>query len=329
MKIDFHTHIIPESFPDFIRKHGGDRWPLIEKTSACCAKIMVAGKVFREITDQCWDASTRITDMDQEHVNRQVLSVVPVTFSYWASPAGAIDICRYQNDFIGEVVNNNPARFYGLGVVPLQNADSAIAEMDRLMHELKLHGIEIGSNVSGENLDDPSLRPFFAAAAQWNVPIFIHPWEVVGRERMPRNNLTYTVGMPSETALAGASILWSGLLQHHPTLKICLAHGGGSLPYILPRLDQMWQVGAKFRQTENQPSHYAKSLYFDSLVYDPINIRYLIDRFGANKILLGTDYPFLIREMPPGKVLDEMPELNEEHRRMIEGENALRFLNFI
>ncbi|WP_442865107.1 amidohydrolase family protein [Alkalihalobacillus sp. CinArs1] len=326
MRVDFHTHVIPKNLPDFAEKYGG-KWPTLEQTCACGANIMVEGNLFREVTDQVWDPDKRIQDMDREGVDIQVLSPVPVTFSYWADTKAAVEMSKIQNDFIAKTVTDNPARFVGLGTVPMQNAKSAIQEMDRCMHELNLNGIEIGTNVNGENLDAPQFLDFFEKAEEWNVPLFIHPWETMAKDRTPRHNFMYTVGMPSETALAAASLIWSGVIEKFPNLKICFAHGGGSFPYILPRLDQGWKVWPHLRLTTHPPSHYVQNFYFDSLSYDSLNIKYLIDRFGHERVMMGSDYPFLLREIPPGKVIDEMDDLSKEQSEKILGENALRFLN--
>ncbi|MGG1214992.1 amidohydrolase family protein [Micromonospora provocatoris] len=327
MRVDFHTHIIPEDIPNFVEKFGGERWPTLEKTCTCGANIMVAGKVFREVTDQVWSPEKRIQDMDAEGVDIQVLSPIPVTFSYWAEPHAAEEMARIQNDFIANTVKQYPKRFIGLGTVPLQDVEVAIREMDRCIHELGLKGIEIGTNINGKNLDDPAFTAFFEMAEKWQVPLFIHPWETLGKDRMPRHNFMYTVGMPSETALAAASLINGGVIEKFPKLKVCFAHGGGSFPYILPRLDQGWKVWPHLRLTSKPPSYYAKNFYFDSLNYDPLNLQYLIDRFGVDKIVMGSDYPFLLREIPPGKIVDETLHLSEEQRRDILGRNALAFLN--
>jgi len=327
MRVDFHTHIIPDYIPNFVEKFGGERWLTLEKTCTCGANIMVAGQVFREVTDQVWSPEKRIQDMDAEGVDIQVLSPIPVTFSYWAEAHAAEEMARIQNDFIANTVKQYPKRFIGLGTVPLQDVEVAIREMDRCIHELGLKGIEIGTNVNGRNLDDPAFTAFFEMAEKWEVPLFIHPWETLGKDRMPRHNFMYTVGMPSETALAAASLINGGVIEKFPKLKVCFAHGGGSFPYILPRLDQGWKVWPHLRLTSKPPSYYAKNFYFDSLNYDPLNLQYLIDRFGADKIVMGSDYPFLLREIPPGKIVDETLHLSEEQRRDILGRNALAFLN--
>jgi aminocarboxymuconate-semialdehyde decarboxylase len=327
MRVDFHTHIIPENFSELTKRFGGEKWPTLERTCACGANIMVAGKVFREVTDQVWSAEKRIKDMEREGVDMQVLSPIPVTFSYWAPAEEAEILARVQNDFIAETVSQYPTKFIGLGAVPLQNVDVAIREMDRCKHELGLAGIEIGTNVNGVNLDDPRFIEFFEMAEKWEVPLFIHPWETLGKERMPRHNLMYTVGMPSETALAGASLILGGIMDKFPKLKICLAHGGGALPYLLPRLDQGWKVWPHLRLLDKPPSHYAKQFYYDSLVNEPVNLNYLLQNFGHERIIMGSDYPFLLREVPPGKVIDDTLGLSKEQTEAMLGKNALRFLN--
>lgn len=327
MRVDFHTHIIPENFSELTQRFGGEKWPTLERTCACGANIMIAGKVFREVTDQVWDAEKRIKDMEREGVDIQVLSPIPVTFSYWAPAEQAEILARVQNDFIADLVNQYPTKFIGLGAVPLQNVEVAIREMDRCKHELGLSGIEIGTNVNGVNLDDPQFIEFFEMAEKWEVPLFIHPWETLGKERMPRHNLMYTVGMPSETALAGASLILGGIMDKFPKLKVCLAHGGGALPYLLPRLDQGWKVWPHLRLLDKPPSHYAKQFYYDSLVNEPINLNYLLQNFGHERIIMGSDYPFLLREIPPGKVIDDTVGLSKEQTEAMLGKNALRFLN--
>src|SRR5699024_4968312 len=193
--------------------------------------------------------------------------------------------------------------------------------------ELGLKGIEIGTNVNGNNLDDPSFTKFFEMAEKWEVPLFIHPWESLGLDRMPRHNFMYTISYPSETALAAGSLIKGAVIEKFPNLKICLAHGGGSFPFLLSRMDQGWNVWPDLRQIKNPPSYYAKNFYFDSLNYDPVNLQYLIDRFGDDKIVMGSDYPFLLREINPGKVVDDSTQLTSEQRKRILGLNALEFLN--
>jgi len=327
MRIDFHTHIIPEEIPNFVEKYGSQKWPVLKKTCSCGADIYLEGEKFREVTDQVWSAEKRIEDMDKEGVDMQVLSPIPLTFSYWAKSEEAEDFSQLQNDFISNIIKEYPSRFLGLGTVPLQDADAAIREMKRCKFELGLHGLEIGTNVNGLNLDEPYLDEFFAKAEEWQVPLFIHPWESLGLERMPRHNFMYTISYTTDTTLAAASLVNGGVMEKYPKLKICLAHGGGTYPWLLPRFDQGYNVWPHLREISNPPSYYAKKFYVDSLVYDSKNLQFLIDTFGEEKIFMGSDYPFLLREINPGKVIDDSKELNEETRKGILGLNVLEFLN--
>jgi aminocarboxymuconate-semialdehyde decarboxylase len=327
VKVDFHTHVISEEFLNLAEKYGDDRWPILEKTCDCGANIMIAGKKLREITDHTWDPEERIKDMDKEGIDVQVLSPIPVTFSYWSEPEQGLEMARFQNDFIASTAKEYPKRFVGLGTVPLQDVDLAVKEMDRAIHELGLKGIELGSNVNGKNLDDRALRKFFQYADKWEAPLFVHPWATMGRERMPRYNFMYMVGMPSETALAAGSIIMSGMLDEYPNLKICFAHGGGSLPYLLPRMDKGWNVWPQIRKTEHPPSHYAKQLYYDTLVYETQNLELMIKRFGTKQIMVGTDYPFLLREAPAGNIVERVTTLSDTEKDNLRGLNALEFLN--
>lgn len=325
-RVDFHTHIIPEDFPDLAAKYGDDRFPTLKHTCDCGAEIFRNGKSFRKITDNTWDPKKRIEDMDREGVDVQVLSPIPVTFTYWSDPETCLELSKVQNDFIASVVEDYPDRFVGLGTVPLQNADLAIAEMERAIKELGLKGIEIGSNVNGQNLDDPNIMKFFEAAAKMDVPIFVHPWSTVGQGRMPKHSFMYTVGMPSETALAAGSLIFSGILDKFPNLKVCFAHGGGSLPYLLPRMDKGWEVWPQIRTTEKPPSYYAKKFYYDTLVYDPKNLQFMLAKFGADHIIAGSDYPFLLREAPVGKVVEKLEAISAEEMKQMLGDNAMEFL---
>lgn len=327
MRVDFHTHIIPENFSELTKHLQGDRMPHLHRTCACGANIMVGGKVFREVTDQVWDPEKRLYDMEQEGVDVQVLSPIPVTFSYWASEEDGLIVSRIQNDYIAEIVQQYPGKFIGLGTVPMQNTSAAIREMDRCINELGLMGIEIGTNINGKNLDDPIFLDFFEMAEKWEVPLFIHPWETLGKDRITRHNLMYTVGMPSETALAGASLILGGVMDKYPNLKICFAHGGGSLPYIIHRLDQGWKSWPHLRLIQKPPSYYAKKFYYDSLVNSPVNVQYLVENYGYEQVIMGSDYPFLLRETPPGKIIDNTLGVTDEQKQAMLGGNALRFLN--
>jgi len=324
MLVDVHTHIIPEKLPDFTKRVGGDRWPRLDFLDACTAKVMIAGENFRTITDQCWNASRRLDDMQHEGVERQVISPTPKLFSYWFEPADTRDFSRYINEFIAEMVRAHPQRFYGLGQVPLQDPEMAAAELSEIKR-LGLHGVEIGTNVDGRSLADPMFLPFFAECEKQDIPLFVHALDPFGTERFIGSSYLHNlIGFPQENQLAAATLITGGVIEKHPNLRILFSHGGSGFAIVLSRLDQGWRTMEQF--TPRPPSAYVDNFYFDTLLFDPVPIRFLVEKFGADHLMVGSDYPFVIREVPPGKYLREVTGLTAQQQAAIHGENCLRFL---
>jgi aminocarboxymuconate-semialdehyde decarboxylase len=330
LKIDVHTHILPEKLPDFRRVPGGERFVQLEHQTPRSgrARMMINGSLFREIESNSWNVEARISECDAAGVGAQVLSTVPVMFSYWADPGPALDLARYLNDHIAGVVADYPARFAGLGTIPMQKPDLAIAELERCVRELKLSGVEIGSNVNGANLDSPELFPIFEAAASLNAAVFVHPWEMAGRDRMTRYWLPWLVGMPAETSLAVCSLIFGGVLEKLPSLRIAFAHGGGAFPGTIGRITHGFDVRPDLCAVSNDvsPREYLRRIYLDSLVHDPLMLRYLVDLMGADRIALGSDYPFPLGEARPGEVIDSCGFPDETRARLLHG-TALEWLN--
>ena len=240
MKIDLHTHILPREWPDLDAKYGYSGFVRLDHHQPCCARMMIGDRVFREITDNVWEPSRRLEEMDRAGVSMQVLSTVPVMFSYWAKPADALDLSRRLNDHIAEVVRGNPARFIGLATIPLQDPDLAARELERCVRDLGLRGAQIGTHVDANehfgridtlNLDNAALQPVWSAAEQLGAAIFVHPWDMVGKERMPKYWLPWLVGMPAETSLAICSMIFGGVFARFPKLRVAFAHGGGAFPF--------------------------------------------------------------------------------------------------
>ena len=327
LRVDFHTHFIPQHLPALAEKYGAEGWPTLIHDAPCQADIYFAGKHYRRIDDRSWDPQRRLKDMETEGIDVQVLSPIPVTFAYNFSAQGVLELAQMQNEEIARAVSVAPQRFIGLGTVPLQDAERAAVEVRRVVRELGLAGVEIGTNVQGKNLDDEELEPFWQTCVEVGAAVFVHPASVLAPERTKKYRMEYSIGYTTETGIAAASIIMSGLLDRYPGLRLCFAHGGGILPWLLPRLDQTWRAFEDVRANmASRPSDVAKRLTYDTLTYDAMNLRLLIERLGVEQFVMGSDYPFPLREAPAGKVIDDLADISPEQREGMLGRNALRFL---
>ena len=347
MKIDLHTHILPHDWPDLDAKYGYTGFVRLDHYRPCCARMMIGDRFFREIGDNAWDPRRRLEECDRAGVSVQVLSTVPVMFSYWAKPADGLDLSRRLNDHIAEVVRAHPVRFAGLGTIPLQDPGLAAGELERCMRELGLRGVEIGTHVDANphvpnelrNLDDRSLDPVWQAAEEWGAAIFVHPWDMVGKERMPKYWLPWLVGMPAETALAICSMIFGGVFERFPRLRVAFAHGGGAFPCTIGRIEHGFNVRpdlvaidsqinprSYLAQTDERGAITPARFYVDSLVHDPDTLRLLLKLFGVERIALGSDYPFPLGEAHPGELIESMPDFSPEEKTRLLSGSAREFL---
>jgi aminocarboxymuconate-semialdehyde decarboxylase len=328
MKIDLHTHILPPAWPDLRQRYGYGGFVQLEHQGPGCARMMIDGQLFREIDVRTYDPARRLADCDRLGVRMQVLSTVPVMFSYWAQPRDGHDLARILNDHLAEVVRAQPDRFAGLGTLPMQAPDLAVEEMERCQRELGLSGVQIGSHVNDWNLDHPALFSVWQAAERLGLAVFVHPWDMLGRERMTKYWLPWLVGMPAETCLAICSLIFGGVLERLPRLRVCFAHGGGSFPGTIGRIEHGFQVRPDLCAVDNRksPREHLGRFYVDSLVHDADALRTLIRLMGAERIALGSDYPFPLGEAEPGRLIESMPDLTPFVKERLLAGTAREFL---
>lgn len=328
MKIDIHTHIMPEHIPDWFSKFGYGDFIHLEHHKPCCARMIKGDKFFREVEQNCWDPSIRTREMDATEVSVQVLSTIPVLFNYWAKPEHGLETSRFFNDHIAQCVEHQPKRFIGIGTVPLQDIDIAIREMERCVKELKMPGIEIGSNINKKNLSDPSFAPFWQAAEELGCCIFVHPWEMMGENDMGKYWLPWLVGMPAETARAISSMIFGGVFEKHPKLRVAFAHGGGSFPFTIGRIEHGFNVRPDLCAIDNNvnPRNYLGKFWIDSLVHDPKALQYIIEVMDENRVCMGSDYPFPLGEHHPGKLIESMDEFSASTVEKLLFKNAMDWM---
>jgi aminocarboxymuconate-semialdehyde decarboxylase len=328
LKIDIHTHIIPKELPDWTAKFGYGNFIRLEHHKPCCARMMQGDKFFREIEHNCWDGEVRIQECDAHGVHMQVLSTIPVMFSYGVKAEHALEVSKFLNNHIAEVVSRHPKRFIGLGTVPLQDPQLAIQEMERCVKELGLTGVEIGSHVNDWNLNAPELFPFFEAAEKMGAAIFVHPWDMMGKEKMPDYWLPWLVGMPAETSLAICSMIFGGVFERLSKLRVAFAHGGGSFPATIGRIEHGFNVRPDLVAKHNNvnPKKYLGKFWLDSLVHDSEMLKYLVSLIGSNRVCMGSDYPFPLGEHIPGKLIEESA-FDKTTKENLFSKAALEWLN--
>jgi len=300
----------------------------LERASTGRARMMIGDRCFREIESNCWDPAVRLEECGKAGVDAQVLSTVPVMFSYWARPADALNLSRLLNDHLAGIVRDDPRHFAGLGTVPLQDPQLAAGEMERCVRDLGLAGVEIGTHVGDWNLDAVELFPFFQHAQHLGAAVFVHPWDMLGKERMSRYWLGWLVGMPAEATLAICSLIFGGVLERLPHLRVAVAHGGGSFVGTLGRIERGFTSRPDLVAVDNpvSPRAYLGRFTVDSLVHDAEMLRLLVRRVGPRRVALGSDYPFPLGESVPGALIESLAELTPEDREWLTAGAALEFL---
>lgn len=324
--IDTHTHIIPKHIPDFNKKFGYGEFIQLDHHTEGKAWMMQGNKRFREIEANCWDAATRILQMNAHKADKQVICTIPVMFSYWAKANDCLEVSQFLNDDIAKTVNEHPDKFVGLCTVPMQDTKLAINELERSMKN-GFRGIQIGSNVNNLNLNETQFDEFWAACESLNAAILVHPWQMMGQEHMSKYWLPWLVGMPAEISRAICSMIFGGIFEKYKNLKVCFAHGGGSFLPTISRIEHGWDCRPDLVAIDNpnNPKNYLGKFWVDSHVCDHKMLQYVIDLIGADKVLQGSDYPFPLGEAVPGELVRTAP-LSESDKIKIMGTNAKNWL---
>lgn len=297
LAVDVHTHFVPCTMPS---GEGRNRlWPSIvheaEKSS-----VIVDGNVFRVIDSRSWDADRRLSDMASDDVAVQVVSPMPELLSHWFPAQDADVLAQHINGEIAALCAKHPRHFVGIGMVPLQDVSLAARRLADVK-AMGLCGIEIGTHINGVALGDPRFNEFYAAAETAGLCIMTHPLHPAGMERIAgRPELAAVASFPLETAFAATSLLTHGILERFPRLRIMLSHGGGALPWILPRMEHAVSIGPPLNSLfSRRPTELARTFYYDTILYDARSLRFLADIVGTDNIVVGSDYPFTIMQSRP------------------------------
>ncbi len=269
--------------------------------------MMRGNQFFREIKDNCWDPDVRIAEYEQFQTDVQVVCTIPVMFSYWAKAMDCLDISRFLNDHLGKLVERYPKQYIGLGTVPMQDTELAVQELERCK-KIGLRGIQIGSNINDENLNEERFFPVFEAAEKLNMAVLVHPWNMMGEKHMQRYWLPWLVGMPAETTRAVCSMIFGAVLERLPKLRVNFAHAGGSFLFTIGRIQHGFDCRPDLVAIDNNipPKNYMGKFWVDSVTHDPLMLEYVIKLAGSNRVTLGSDYPFPLGDLEIGRFIEGM-----------------------
>ena len=325
--IDMHAHVLVPELEALVEGH-----PLRAAELTQQAREMGHASVAQHLSlmptylPKLTDLGVRLRDMNASDIAMQALSISPTQYYYWADPVLGAKIVATANQHLGALARACPDRFVALGTVCLQHPELAVAQLSDAIHQHGLVGVEISTRAGELELSDPALEPFFARAAELSALIFVHPLGCTLSERLSSHYLSNVIGQPLETTIALSKLIFSGVFDRHPQLKLCAAHGGGYLPFYIGRSDHAYLVRPECRTTLHKPSEYLRAVYYDSLVYSPLALRHLIDQVGAQRVVLGTDYPFDMGVQSPLAMLHDVPSLTEREHAQIAGGNAAQIL---
>jgi aminocarboxymuconate-semialdehyde decarboxylase len=325
--IDIHTHVLADATVALMQKEIpslGLKMAPYDNDNAVCE---VAGVAYRPFPRGGHDIERRFKDMDAAEVDMHLLSAAPQTWLYGQEAAVGIAGATIQNDEIARLVKEHPERFSGIATLPMQTPDKAADELRRAVRKLGLHGAMIGSNINGKNLDDPSFEPLWVAAAELDAFMMIHPGNVAGADRLRSYYLGNLIGNPLDTTIAGACLIFGGVLERHPKLDFLMSHGGGFIPYQGGRWVHGWEVRPEPKMhLKHSPAPYLDRFSYDTILHAPAPLEFLISSVGANRVFLGSDYPY---DMGTGECVRQVRAANisAADRDIILGDHAAKILS--
>jgi aminocarboxymuconate-semialdehyde decarboxylase len=308
LKIDMHTHILPEKLPDFAQKFGYGDFIQLTHHKKGSARMMQGNRFFREIKSNCWNPEERIQEYATHNTQVQVVCTIPVMFSYFAKPKDGMAVSQFLNDDIAKHTKAYPRNYIGLGTIPMQDPKIAVKELIRMKNELGFKGIQIGSNINGKNLHETAFYPIWEACEDLDLAVLVHPWNMMGFDEMKRYWLPWLVGMPAETSRALCSMLFGGIFDRFPGLRVNFAHAGGSFLPTLGRIEHGFNSRPDLVaiDTRRNPGEYLGHFWVDSITHDPKLLNYVLDLQGSKRVTLGSDYPFPLGDLEIGTYIEEM-----------------------
>jgi aminocarboxymuconate-semialdehyde decarboxylase len=326
-RIDVHNHTTPPAYIKAVRDAPDRMGGRIEKAADGREWLVLDNGRKTQVRQPFVETELRLHAMAEAQIDVMVESILPGLFHYWADTDKATRVCQTVNDAIADDVARYPDRIVGMGMVPLQNVTQAVRELERIVQELKMPSVIIGTHVNEKNLDAPEFLPFFERAQDLDVLVFVHPHEVTARQRLKGYYLTNWIGNPLETSIALASLIFGGVLQRLPNLKICFAHAGGYAPWIRGR----WRHGYSARRRPEvvlkAPIYeYTERCYFDTVIFDELALEYLIRAVGCDHVLHGTDYPSDMGTWDQVTVINLLPTISQTDKEKILGGNAATLL---
>lgn len=327
LKIDMHSHIIPKNLPDWEKRFGYEGFIRLEHHKPGWANMMQGDNFFREINHNCWDPEVRINEYEKYTTQVQVVCTIPVLFAYFSKPKDGLEVARFLNDDLANLVNKYPKKYIGLGSLPMQDPELAVQELFRI-RELGLKGVQVGSNIEDKNLNEPDFYPVWEACEKLGLAVLVHPWNMMGKKNMNKYWLPWLVGMPAETSRAMCSMIFGGIFDKFPNLRVNFCHASGSFLSTIGRIEHGFNNRPDLVAVDNQknPREYCGHFWVDCITHDQDMLHYVLKMQGSKRVTLGSDYPFPLGDLEIGEFINRM-NLKESVIEDIFCNSTLEWLN--